>query len=374
MKTKRILLSSSLILGLSIFGFAQKAAPLLTSLTLGVWDGASQAVIDAHGQTAVVRHIPNGSLVTGVNYQLADGATITPDPHSLVGKWPEEITFTLKQKKRTQKLTVRLMDYVDPSEEVGGDWKLVWNDEFNGNEPDWNAWSKTPRNRANWGDCMTDDARLYEMKDGVVRLKGMANTILPNDTSKYLTGGLWGKSKRTFMLGRIDVRARYNSAKGFWPAIWLLPQADSRLYSENGEIDMVEHLNFDNFVYQTVHTGYTNNVSKISPKNFYTPAIDRDSFNIYTVEVYPDSLVYSVNGGEYSYTYPRLSRQAVKDAIAASSEANTNKTFDQFPFDRFDYYVVLSAQLGGQWVGEVRLKPEEVVSLDIDYVRYYRQK
>lgn len=339
---------------------AQTDSSLVRQLTLEVWDAMYTAQQDPSGTSAVVRHIPDGSLVTGVRCRLADDVFISPDPRTLVGKWPQQAVFTLKKGNLTQTYTVSLADYVPQEERVGGKWKLVWSEEFGGNEIDDKVWSKTPRNRANWGDDMTDDDRLYQIKDGVLSLKGMANTILPEDTAKYLTGGVWGKGKQVFMLGRIDVRARFSSAKGFWPAIWLLPHQDSRLYSENGEIDMVEHLNFDNFVYQTVHTGYTNEVNKISPKNHYTPPIDRDGFNVYTVEVYPDSLVYSVNGGKYSYTYPRIKEQEGEP--------------EPFPFDHNEYYVVLSAQLGGQWVGEVGLKPDEVVSMDVDYVRYYRLK
>ena len=331
---------------------------LMKSFLLEVWDDVSPAELSSDGHTAIIRHIADGSLVTGVNYQLADGATITPDPKTLIGKWPKEVTFTLKQKKRTEQYKVVLTDFVPREEQAGGKWKLVWSDEFNGNHPDWGVWSKVPRDRGNWCDDMTDDDRLFEMKDGLLSLKGMANTILPNDTSKYLTGGLWGKDKRAFMLGKIEVRARFSCAKGFWPAIWLLPQEESNRYSDHGELDMMEHLNFDNYAYQTAHTEYTNLVNKTNPKNHYMPPIDRDGFNVYSVEVYPDSVVYSVNGGAASYTYPRI-----KPAVEK-----------QFPFDHYDYYVILSAQLGGQWVGEVSLKPQEVVKMDIDYVRYYRQK
>lgn len=331
---------------------------LVKSLLIEMWDDTYPAEFSADRRTAIVRHVADGALVTGVNCQLAEGTTISPDPKSLVGKWPKEVTFTLKNKKQSEQLKVVLSDFVPSEEQAGGKWKIIWADEFNGTQPDWRVWSKTPRNRSNWNDTMTDDDRLYEVKDGMLTLKGMANTILPNDTSKYLTGGLWGKDKRAFMLGKIEVRARVSNAKGFWPAAWLLPQEDSKQYSDHGEIDLMEHLNFDNFSYQTVHTEYTNLVNKTNPKNHYMPKIDRDGFNVYSVEVYPDSLVYSVNGGAESFTYPRMNPAVDK----------------QFPFDRYDYYVVLSAQLGGNWVGEISLDPGQVVKMDIDYVRYYRLK
>lgn len=346
---------------LALAANAQKTANkecLIGSLRLEMWDDTSLAEISADGRTAVVRHVPDGALVTGVNCQLADGVSIAPDPKTLVGKWPKEVTFTLKDKKRTEQLKVTLGDFVPAEERADGKWKLVWADEFNGTQPDWNVWSKTPRQGSNWNDTMTDDDRLYEVHDGLLTLKGMANDILSADTSKYLTGGLWGKDKRAFMLGKIEVRARVSCAKGFWPAAWLLPQDDSKQYSDHGEIDLMEHLNYDNFAYQTVHTEYTNLTNKTNPKNHYMPKIDRDGFNVYSVEVYADSLVYSVNHGAESFVYPRISPAVDK----------------QFPFDRYDYYVVLSAQLGGAWVGQVSLSPGQVARLDIDYVRYYRMR
>ena len=45
----------------------------------------------------------------------------------------------------------------------------------------------------------------------------------------------------------------------------------------------------------------------------------------------------------------------------------------QFPFTSNAYYVVLSAQLGGDWVGEIDLKGETVY-MSIDWVRIYYKK
>ena len=203
---------------------------------------------------------------------------------------------------------------------------------------------------------MTDDEDLYDMKDGKVIFYGKANTDKKEDPSPYLTGGLWGLNKAAFSLGRVDIRAKFDCAKGFWPAVWLLPQGNSEPYSGGGEIDMMEHLNFDNFVYQTVHSRYTNLVNKVDPKNHVKPFVDVNEFNTYSVEVLPDKLVFLINN-EVTYEYPRI----------------TPKDPTQFPFDRNDYYVVLSSQLGGEWVGEVDLEGK-TVKLEVDWVRVYQQK
>ena len=90
--------------------------------------------------------------------------------------------------------------------------------------------------------------------------------------------------------------------------------------------------------------------------NHVTANIDVDSYNVYSAEVYADSIVFLVNNLR-TYAYPR-----VEEAGPA-----------QFPFNEFDYYVILSAQLGGSWVGEV--DPDHLpVELSIDWVRFYQKK
>ena len=119
---------------------------------------------------------------------------------------------------------------------------------------------------------------------------------------------------------------------------------------------MMEHLNFDNFVYQTIHSRYTNLVNKVNPKNHVKPFVNINDFNVYSVEVHTDKLVFLINN-EVTYECPRI----------------TPKDPSQFPFDRNDYYVVLSSQIGGEWVGEVDLKGK-IVKLEVDWVRVYQQK
>ena len=45
----------------------------------------------------------------------------------------------------------------------------------------------------------------------------------------------------------------------------------------------------------------------------------------------------------------------------------------QFPFYHYPFYVILSAQLGGSWVGNVG--PQDLpVKMEIDYVRVYERR
>ncbi|MEZ5036086.1 MAG: glycoside hydrolase family 16 protein [Chitinophagales bacterium] len=199
---------------------------------------------------------------------------------------------------------------------------------------------------------MSDLDKLYAIRDGKLILKGVKNTMLPSDPAEFLTGGVYTKDKVAFGLGRTEIRAKLNAAKGAWPAFWLLAQG--RKYPQGGEIDIMERLNSDNFVYQTVHSTYTIDLGiKDNPKNYGTASINPNDFNTYAVEKYADKVVFYVNGKQ-TFSYAKI---------------QTNKP-DQFPYAEGDHYLLLDMQLGESWVGTV--DPNQLpVEMEIDWVKYY---
>ncbi|GAB3420651.1 glycoside hydrolase family 16 protein [Niabella aquatica] len=234
--------------------------------------------------------------------------------------------------------------------------KLVWKENFNQSGSfDKTKWSKIPRGTSDWNRHMSDFDSCYDMRDGKLVLRGINNTTLSGDTSKYLTGGVYTKDKVSFGLGRLEIRAKLDNATGAWPAFWLLAQGEK--YPNGGEIDMMEHLNEDTIVYQTVHSYYTITLNiKDNPKHGGTASINPGAFNTYAVEKYRDSLVFYVND-KRTFAYPRI---------------ETDKK-DQFPFADVKHYLLLDMQLGGSWVG--RVEPADLpVEMEIDWVRFYKFK
>ena len=199
------------------------------------------------------------------------------------------------------------------------------------------------------------EGRSYDMRDGNLILRGIVNPDTKTDTSTYITGGVYTKYKRPFHNGRIEVKAKLQCATGAWPAIWLKPFEEEKYpWPSGGEIDIMEHLNYDSIVYQTVHSNYTQIQNmKEYPKHGITAPINRDDYNVYAVEMYPDSVVFFVNN-QHTHTYPRIN--PAKEG--------------QFPFDK-PYYLLIDMQLGGNWVGKIN--PEDLpVEMQIDWVRYYK--
>lgn len=232
-------------------------------------------------------------------------------------------------------------------------WELVWEDNFDRKDIfSTGIWSKIPRGKSDWQKNMSSHESLYRIEKGNLILSGIKNNVDYNDSSDYLTGGVYTKGNKYFGTGRIEVRCKLEATQGSWPAIWMLPQKGK--WPEGGEIDLMERLNFDNYIYQTVHTSYTK-MNRDSPKNHTIFEINPNDYNVYAVEIYQDELKFFVNE-KHTFSYPRVQSR-----------------INQFPFIENPFYLLIDMQLGGSWVGEV--KPfDGVVNMYIDWVRYYKHK
>lgn len=233
-------------------------------------------------------------------------------------------------------------------------WKLVWEDEFTGNAPDDKIWSKCQRATSDWNNTMSDDPRLLEVKDGILHLRGIVNDR-KDDEAPYLTAGLTSKGKYSFKHGKVQIRARFKSAQGAWPALWMMGEKGG--WPANGEIDLMEHLNFEDKVFQTVHSEYTHKLKGKEPKKSGTAKIDRDGWNTYGCEWDADKIVFMVND-KTTFTYPRV----------------PEKGEEQWPFNQ-PFYFILSMQIGGSWVnGSGPTNPAHYpAGMEVDWVRVYER-
>ena len=294
---------------------------------------------------------------TDKNGEIRTGTTWSPRKNSMFAGLVKicddlcsiGIDKNISQTKILKEIELLIHDFKKPR------WELVWEDDFEINDViDVAVWSKIPRGRADWCRHMSDYDALYDVKNGNLILRGMVNPGLPGDTMPFVTGGIYTKDKKSFYHGKIEIRAKLGNAQGAWPAFWLLP-FDNEQWPYGGEIDIMERLNGESIAYQTVHSHYTYNLKQNEPVKGTTAPIHKDDYNIYGVELYPDSLVFSINGTR-TFNYPRI---------------ETDKE-GQFPFDR-SFYLMLDMQLGGSWVG--RVEPNDLpVEMYIDWVRFYEWK
>jgi beta-glucanase (GH16 family) len=235
-------------------------------------------------------------------------------------------------------------------------WELVWRDEFGGERLDETRWTRCKRGTPDWKNTMSDDRRLLKIGDGVLHLRGIVNDKKGEDPAPYLTAGVTSKGKYAFRYGKVQIRARFKCAQGAWPALWML--GAEKGWPAGGEIDLMEHLNFDQKVYQTVHSEYTVKIDKTNtPKKSGTAKIKRDDWNTYGCEWEAERIVFTVNG-ERTLTYPRVPELGEK----------------QWPFDQ-RFYFILSMQIGGKWVnGSGPTNPAHYpAGMEVDWVRVYRR-
>lgn len=234
-------------------------------------------------------------------------------------------------------------------------WKMIWKDDFNGTVIDTLKWTKIPKGGADWNKHMSSDPACYAQKDGKLYLKGIKNPDTLADARPFLTGGLYTKGKFAYQYGKIEIHAKLECAQGAWPAMWMLAEKNKYgKYPNNGEIDIMEHLNRDSIIYQTTHSHYTLNLKqKENPPHGGTAKIDISKYNTFGLEWYPDRLVFTLNGLE-TFRYPRVS------GVDPS----------QWPYDQ-PFYVMIDQQLGGSWVGKVNTD-QLPVQMIVDWVKVYQ--
>lgn len=241
---------------------------------------------------------------------------------------------------------------------AGQEYELVWKDDFRGKDLDAAYWSEISRGTADWRKYMSSEEGLCELKNGKLVLKAVVNDgLAPDDTASFLTGGVYTKDKFSVGYGKVEVRVKLQGAVSVWPAIWMLPETGK--WPDGGEIDIMERLNHDKFVYQTVHSNYTQVLKrKDDPRNHVTSPIRPDRFNVFGVEILPDRIIFSVNGKD-TMAYPRIESDEFAREV-------------QFPFGT-PFYILMDMQIGGAWVGP----PDGSglpVKMMIDWVKVYSLK
>ncbi|WP_224483430.1 glycoside hydrolase family 16 protein [Robertkochia aurantiaca] len=248
-------------------------------------------------------------------------------------------------------------DYIYRQDWGRGDvkWKLVWEDEFEEEDLDTLKWSKVPPAGSSFGRYMSTDEDCFRLYDGKLFLRGIINKTETKDQRRYHTGGIQSKGKFAFQYGRVEVRARIEKAKGAWPAIWMLSELKKYGdYPNNGEIDIMQYVNFKDHIWQSVHSHNVLRSDRATDDEFYArvPA-DVARYNVYALEWYPDRLEFYLNG-KNTFTYKK------KEGALPS----------EWPYDQ-PFHLLINQQLGGYWAGAVN-SDHLPANFVIDWVRVYQ--
>ena len=235
--------------------------------------------------------------------------------------------------------------------------KLVWSDEFNYTGlPDSNKWNYDIGGEG-WGN---NELQFYtnRRKENARVEKG--NLIIEAhkenwENRGYTSARLITKGKGDWKYGRIEVKARIPSGLGTWPAIWMLGSKTPLKWPDDGEIDIMEHVGYDQGkIHASIHCKKYNHVIG-TQKTASTQVPDCSTqFHVYTVEWNADSVKIGIDKNEYFYF------------------ANERTGYEGWPFDN-KLHLLLNIAVGGNWGGQKGVDstiwPKR---MEIDYVRVYQ--
>jgi beta-glucanase (GH16 family) len=197
---------------------------------------------------------------------------------------------------------------------------LVWSDEFDGQgaiDPSkWHHQTQLPSG-GSWynGEIQhyTDREENSFVSDGTLKILGKKESFTDQGQTKQYTSARLN-SKFAFTYGRVEVHAKLPTGVGTWPAIWTLGKninEDGGYWDLNGfgttpwpacgEIDIMEHWGANqDYVSSATHTpssfGGTINIGGQTIEGV------SDDFHTYTLDWYPDRLIFTVDGDQH-YTY-----------------------------------------------------------------------
>jgi beta-glucanase (GH16 family) len=245
------------------------------------------------------------------------------------------------------------------SKQSGQKEKLVWADEFNYTGlPDSSHWNYDVGGHG-WGN---EELQFYtEKRKENVRVEN-GNLIIEAKKENwqgknYTSARLVTKGKGEWQYGRIEVRAKIPDGRGSWPAIWMLGSNTPLKWPDDGEIDIMEHVGFNQgTVHASVHCKkYYHSINTQKTATVSVPDCST-TFHVYATEWDRDSVRVSIDDNVY-FRF-----------------ANEHTTYEAWPFDN-KMYLLLNVAVGGHWGGQKGI--DDTIfprRMEIDYVRVYQKK
>ena len=259
-------------------------------------------------------------------------------------------------------------------------WILKWSDEFDGDGLDGQKWSYE---LGNWkldsdGNYITNgwgnnEQQFYtsdntSVKDGILTISACreAHNDERQGSYEYTSSRINTKDKFSVCGGRIEVRARCDSGRSLWPAIWMLPEKEAYGgWAASGEIDIMEGWgSTPEKICGTIHFGGVWPDNTYLTNNYdFSQGDGTQNWHIYSVEW---------EKGEI--------RWYVDDVLYSTQNSWSSEGFSfPAPFDQ-DFYIILNLAVGGHFDGidGIYADPQTFAdgpkNFDIDYVRVYEKE
>lgn len=247
-------------------------------------------------------------------------------------------------------------------------YQQVWADEFEKDGlPDPSKWEyDTFRNKLGW---YNDEKQYYaearaknsRVEGGKLVIEAHKETLDPTQFGDwggqaYTSARLKSRDGGIRTYGFYEVRAKLPCGVGTWPAIWTLSAPPATRWPEDGEIDIMEHVGFDEGkVHASVHTkAYYHGIN--TQKTATTRVADLcQNFHRYQLLWTPARITIGVD-----------------DVSFFSFENDGKGDRNTWPFDK-PQFLLLNIAVGGSWGGMKGIDDSVYpVRMEVDYVRIYQ--
>lgn len=228
-----------------------------------------------------------------------------------------------------------------PPAPAGQQWKLAWEDEFEGrtlNETKWNRLGERKRRDGYW---VNEDAYLNGKGSLVLRTR--------KDGERYTCGAVNTRGKFEHAFGYYVARCRLPRQPGHWPAFWLMASGVNKVGDEGRdgtEIDIIEVPWRDGRLTSNLHWDGYGEEHRHAGTNFCRP------------EVMKGWHTFGLLWSEKEYVFYVDGQETWRTSAGGVS--------------RVPEYIKLTEEIGG-WGGEIQ-KARLPDYFEVDYVRVYDAK
>lgn len=237
-------------------------------------------------------------------------------------------------------------------------WKLFWQDEFNYTGlPDPLKWGYDVGGTG-WGN---EELQYYtnrrkenaRVENGSLIIEARKEKLNDNN---YTSARLVTKGKADFLYGKFEMRAKLPKGRGTWPAFWMLSSKEPRVWPDDGEIDITEHVGYkQGEITGALHVKRNTTGTDIISKTATIQVPDAaDEFHVYSLVWAPEKLEWYVDNRLF-HSYEKADRPS-----------------HHWPFNK-QFYILLNIAIGGSWGGregvDDSIFPQK---MEVDYIRVYK--
>ena len=257
-------------------------------------------------------------------------------------------------------------------------WQLVFHDEFDGTEVNWDVW------HAEQGFVRNEEYQWYQSQNarvegGLLILEGRLDSI-PNPNyrkglsewrrsrpyARYSSASLNTRGSYSFQYGRMEVRARIPAVVGAWPAIWTL--GNDMPWPSCGEIDIMEYYHINGQPHILANAAWGNDQSHQAVWNSktvpYSHFLEKDAywgtkFHTWTMDWDASRMAIYLDG-------------ELLNEVDLSTTVNGRIGRYRNPMQQ-PHYILLNLAIGGINGGEPQADAFPM-RYEIDYVRVYQKQ